>query len=147
MVKHIRFYSWFVIQLLVTLLLPLLIIGPVRYLDWPHLAIHLGISIFLWASNLVVFILSLTIWWNVPIKIGHDGITVKGKEVYLWSDVVEISMKKGPPTVEGNLYTIIIIRYSNGKSISFQPNGSIIKSIRKYCSNDTFITKLDKALE
>ena len=145
MVKHLPFPSTCIVQVLSLVFLPSAIVPFFIKFDWPILALPLTIIIALWTGDLVVFVLSLTVWWNAPIAIGEEGMLRKGT-LCPWSPDAVITTKHGPPTRYGPLYERMTVRYPDGKSIRFDLNDPIIKSIRKYCRDETFLAKFDKSL-
>ena len=148
MTKHIPYGSACIAQTWSLIFFPLMIPPFVLKLTWPILVLPVGIIVFFWVCDIIVLVLSLTKWWNVPIQINPEGISKNKEPTYLWSAATDISIKRKFPTKYGGyLHVRMIIRYSNGRTISFEPGDPIIKSIRKYCHDEAFLDKFNKVLE
>jgi len=105
------------------------------------------LSVFVFVAHTVIFILSLTIWWNRPLILTADGISKKKKAIHLWSDACDLKWKKGIPAQWGMYYgRRLIIFFSDGSTIRFDPNEAILKDIYELCTNEE-ILKLLKELE
>lgn len=146
MVKHLPFPSACIAHVLSLLFLPLAVLPFALNLDPAALWLPLGAIAFLWLSDLAAFVLSLTVGWNVPIRISYEGITGRDGLIHHWCDAVGLSTKKGMPTRYGRFYSVVL-RYSDGSSIRFELSLPIIKSIQTHCSNKTFLAKLNDCFE
>ena len=142
-VKRTPFLFMFTVQLYSLVFIALLVFPFVETLTWPILWLPTGIISFVWLCDLVVLILSLTIWWNVPIRISTEGIIDKHGSLRRYSDAVKISMKKWFGTQYGPYY-VVTIAYKEGATISFERSDLILKKIRTRCQDDTFLAMLEE---
>jgi len=149
--KHIPFPTVLICQgLVAVLMLPLIGIG--LYFVLFNLGITIAIisvviiSIAILAiGDAVVAVLSLTIWWNVPIVVNVDGISRWGK-AHRWEDAESITMKNLVRTGYGPLFrSLTTIIYSNGDSIRFELTQGLDKDIKILCRDKTFLAKLESA--
>ena len=145
MVKCLPFPTVLIVHVTSLLFLPAASIPFSLKMDFPILWLPLGLLIFLWLSGLCVLVLSLTIWWNRPLRINEEGIACKGGQIHRWCDAVGFSTKKGPPTQYGPLYYVVIINYSDGSALRFEKSPSIIKSVRTYCQDETFLIQFNSS--
>ena len=142
MVKRIPFPSRAIIQSITLLALPCLVIPFAKTMSFPILATPLTAIAAAWVADLVIFILSFTIWWNKPLWISQEGMA-KGKgPICRYEDAVAFSFKKGLPTKYGRANGVLTIRYKNGESFSFEYNEAILKTINGACQDKTFLAKL-----
>lgn len=143
MVKHLPFPSVCIFQIISLLVFPLAFLPFALNLVFPALWLPLGVFTFLFFTDLTALVLSLTVWWNMPIRISADGIADKNGKIHRWCDAVCFSIKKGPPTIYGRLYYILIINYSDGSDVRFERSLTIIRSIRAHCEDKAFLNKFD----
>lgn len=146
MTKRLPFLSACCGQVFSLLAIPSFIVPFFLKLDWPLLAIPLAIVVFLWVCDLTVFVLSLTVWWNVPLLIGEEGITSKDGKTHRWADAVGFLPKLGPPSPNAHLYVRLTITYSDGSVIRFEPYLPLIKTIRAACSDEVFLQRFNHAI-
>ena len=145
--KHIPFPGRAIIQYITLMALPCLVIPFAKTMGFPMLAIPLTAIAAAWAADLVIFILSFTIWWNKPLWISQEGMA-KGKgPICRYEDAVAFSFKKGLPSQYGRGNGIMTIRYKNGESICFEYNKAILKTINRVCQDQTFLAKLRTSSE
>ena len=104
-------------------------------------AIIVGSSLI--AFDIALIVLSLTIWWNVPLAVGPDGIAKKG-ETFRWDDATSIIMKTILRLHFGTI-DAIRITYSNGRSIQFETTDPIGKDILAACKDERFLTLLKES--
>ena len=146
MVKLIPFPSACIIHTLSLAFLPIGVIPFAIKFEWPILWLPIGVIAFLWLCDLMTFLLSLSVWWNVPLRINAEGISLKNNQIYLWKDAISVSLKKGPHSIYGPLYSLISITYSDGSMVSFEKSERIIETIRAICSNENFLLKLNQLM-
>ena len=99
-----------------------------------------------WAADLLVFILSFVFWWNVPITIGQEGISVGGKKPLPWDAISTVTMV-GKIRTQYGATIVIAIDYAGGERISFEYYKSIYAAILEFCSDSISIQKINDCLK
>ena len=103
-------------------------------------------------ADLTWGLLSITIGNNRPISMDSEGITKKQKKEikqYRWEEATSVKIKRIMPAKSdyGYLYVLIYIRYVNGDLLCFQINDSVIKNIKAFCKDQSFLSLLSEALK
>ena len=137
--KHIPFLESFTIQLIsFVFVLPFcqaeLNIG---FINNPSALIAINIcfsSVF--CFDLLLFVLSLTKFCNVPIAISEDGITTKDGKLHLWNGMEKIEYKYKWIIIRS---TRVVITYNDGSIVIFEPNNNITRSILSLCHDSSFL--------
>lgn len=135
--------SAFVYQLFLLMISPVIFVSLI-FLEQPAIIWFTIIFGTIWMITLVLLILSLTIWWNVPLVINSNGISHKQK-CCLWSDFSKLN-SKGYGGAYGIFYRFIIT-YSDGSTIVFQPSRIIIKAMLCFCNDKRFLETFKCFLE
>ena len=144
MKKCLPRFSAFLIQLFSLHMSLLLLVPFCLYLKGFALILSTCVFFFLWITDLLTFVLSLTVWWNVPLVINHNGISIKGKNSHSWFDAVNFT-GNGQGTY--NIHVRYKIEFSDGSIIVFEPNHNILQTIRSFCNNPVFLDMLNCYLE
>ena len=96
----------------------------------------------LWVADLLVFILSFVYWWNVPITIGKEGISVGGKKPLPWDAISAGRIARKIRTQYGATL-VVAIDYVGGEMVSFEYYKSIYASILEFCSDSVSLQKIN----
>lgn len=135
-----------ILQLLTVGFVPLLIIPVIKLTEGTLLIVLLIVIGVIWTADILLFILSFILLWNVPIIIGEEGIIAKRKTFY-WRDVVSVKLIRKWKSIYGFLYTRVEITLNNGVKLRFEPSESICKCIHDTCCDSSFIRVFDSCLK
>ena len=100
----------------------------------------------LWVADLLVFILSFVYWWNVPITIGKEGISVGGKKPLPWDAISAVRIARKIRTQYGATL-VVAIDYVGVERVSFEYYKSIYASILEFCSDSVSLQKINDCLK
>lgn len=100
----------------------------------------------LWAADLLVFVLSFVFWWNVPITIGKEGISVGDKKPLPWDAISAVRIARKIRTQYGPTL-VVAIDYVGGERVSFEYYKSIYASILEFCSDSVSLQKINDCLK
>ena len=141
--KHFPLPGLCIMQCISLAFLALMVIPFAKTLEWPILALPIVIIIFVWLCDLAVFVFSLTVGWNAPLQISNYGIAKKGGTICFWSEATGFFCKKTPPILRPGMFDRVIIYFSNGTTIIFEPYKRLMKDILSKCPDEDFIKKLN----
>ncbi len=103
--------------------------------------------------QLLIVMLSLLFWWNVPLLINSNGFSkkIKGKwKIFKWSDVQTITVVPAPKWLrigKTGLFFNNVLTLSNGLVIKFEWSDYSAKKILNICNDRNFVFMYKKALE
>ena len=141
--KHIPFIDGFYCQLVSLFVIPAfsaLIISLAR--DYLLIFLLLTLAL-LWITDVTLFILSLTKWWNIPLIIRNEGFLWKKRKSINWDDIETIEIEwRFPKTY---FYGRLNIVLHDKTKIYIEPTITLIKDIRLICTNERVISLFNKA--
>lgn len=92
--------------------------------------------------DVVILILSLLKWWNIPIKPTTEGIIKKGV-LYKWSEFIRIEIKPKSHYFQ-HLFGKVCLFHESGRKIYFGASSLLTSEIRKICNNTIITDEFDK---
>ncbi|MBP5091085.1 MAG: hypothetical protein J6328_00790 [Bacilli bacterium] len=129
------------IQVALTLMLPMLAIGPAISRNGAIAFTLYGVAAFLFLAQLTLVILSLLIDWNKTVILDKTGITMRGKNkrvTMLWGSLKakDVSAKYGK---------IRKIKFEDDEnSIVLESDWRLLHLIEEYCSNKALVEALKR---
>lgn len=120
-----------------------LVLCPLFYVFVKEITTIVFLIIFyvLWIVDFLILVFSYFKWWNIPIIITEEGIITKNKFLYSWKNASNVKYIAKAPTVYGPIHIRIIIEYSDGKRISFEPSKPLCKDICRMCKDEEILRK------
>lgn len=151
--KHPRFLSLLILQCSLLIMTPtlFLVVGfSNNQTNTTKIAV-ICVSSILIIIQVFFLLFSLLTGYHGPIIIEQDGISIKQNGRYVrheWKDVVFVkTIRRGYYRSFKGLLTRVIIGFSNGQTIKFEPDDIFEKKLFRICRDKEFIEKYKKARE
>ncbi len=140
---HIPFPQVFIIQYALEIIHIVMICPFIYTKNIIGIFISVSLAISFTIINVIVLVLSIKKWWNVPLYFSSDGIQKKGSECFLWENIDSIKIRFKLLSQYGYTFMIMTLEYAEGNKIVFDINGPVVKTIRKYCKSNRFLSKFE----
>lgn len=137
-----------IIHLILLLMIPVFSVPFILPNDKFLQSILISILISFETTNIIILILSLMFWWNVPLRFDKHGIWLKKRGRYVlerWNDISEVDKKASHRTFYGYLNKRYVVKFKDGVSVSFEINRLIHNDILFFCKEKNVIDKFNSA--